>query len=271
MRRGFTLIEVLVCVAMIALLMGLLLPGLAWARSGARAIKCQAQLRQLHTAWSLYAGDFADRAMPLAYWSAEDIGDGPEVYWWGGRSGRESPLEFERGFLGAYAAVSLGERSALECPEARWGSYSPQGPDRRPTTTYGYNGYFLSPSKTPGWAESIGHRPWRRVSEVARPSALLVFADAMLEVSAGRARNTGLLDPPMLFDGSGSWNLNRTPTTCFRHGAGRSTPGAACGVRADGSTAKNPGKTDEMVGFTFWTGSLGISNEPWYVPDWLEW
>ncbi len=271
MRRAFTLIELLVCVAIIAVLIGVLMPGLAWARIGARGARCLAQLRQLHTAWSLYAGDFADRAMPLAYWSAEDIGDGPEVYWWGGRADHGAPLAFERGFLGAYAAVTLGERSALECPEARWGSYVPQGPDRLPTTTYGYNGYFLSPAKTPGWADSIAHRPWRRLSEVWRPAELLVFADAMLEVGAGRARNTGLLDPPRLFDGGGEWSVNRAPTTCFRHGAGRDGPGSACAARADGSAAKAIGKRDEMVGWSSWTGSLGITNDPWYVPDWAEW
>ena len=54
-RRGFTLIELSVVIAIIALLMAFLIPALHRAREqGARAV-CLNNLRQLTVAWILYA------------------------------------------------------------------------------------------------------------------------------------------------------------------------------------------------------------------------
>lgn len=51
---GFTLIELLVVVAVILILLAVLLPSLSNARSLAKRIQCQANLRQLATAWHMY-------------------------------------------------------------------------------------------------------------------------------------------------------------------------------------------------------------------------
>jgi prepilin-type N-terminal cleavage/methylation domain-containing protein len=56
-RTGFTLIEVLVVVAIIALLVAILLPSLARARDQAQTTACASNLRQLHYAFTMYAHD----------------------------------------------------------------------------------------------------------------------------------------------------------------------------------------------------------------------
>ncbi|MBI4323694.1 MAG: type II secretion system protein [Chloroflexi bacterium] len=58
---GFTLVELLVVIAIIAILAGLILPGLAMAKSKARTLDCLNNKRQLGVAWRLYAGDNEDR------------------------------------------------------------------------------------------------------------------------------------------------------------------------------------------------------------------
>src|SRR5436853_3173810 len=56
-RQGFSLGELLVVVAVIALLAGLLLPAVSKARHQARRAQCISNQRQLLLSWSLYHGD----------------------------------------------------------------------------------------------------------------------------------------------------------------------------------------------------------------------
>lgn len=63
-RGGFTLIELGVVIALIALLAGLLLPALSRSKARAQAITCMNNSKQLALAWMMYSGD---NNMRLAY------------------------------------------------------------------------------------------------------------------------------------------------------------------------------------------------------------
>ncbi len=60
-QRGFTLVELLVVVAVISVLVGMLLPTLSQAKGKARGLLCLSQLKQVTLGWTMYAGDYNDR------------------------------------------------------------------------------------------------------------------------------------------------------------------------------------------------------------------
>jgi prepilin-type N-terminal cleavage/methylation domain-containing protein/prepilin-type processing-associated H-X9-DG protein len=64
--RAFTLVELLVVIGIIAILIAILLPTLAKSREAARRAACLSNLRQVHTAFFFYAGNYKDQ-VPLGY------------------------------------------------------------------------------------------------------------------------------------------------------------------------------------------------------------
>lgn len=261
-RRGFSLVELLVCVGVIAVLLGILLPALAGARAQSRCVKCLNNLRQLGQAFHMYAGEYRGLAMPLAYTAATIVGDGPPVYWWG--TNNAGGVDHTRGFTWPYLRSDLRASSVYECPDQPWGSYIPQGAARAVTSTYGYNGYFLCPPHTPGWSYYIGRQPWQNVDTLAQPQRLFVFADTAIDLGQDRPQNDALLDPPDLYV-NGQWTPNLSPTTCFRH------TGRAAVVLADGHAQTFDLHGGRIASPRFGIGSVGETNDPHYVPNWRKW
>jgi prepilin-type N-terminal cleavage/methylation domain-containing protein/prepilin-type processing-associated H-X9-DG protein len=260
--RAYSLVELLVVVAIVAILVSLLLPALGQVRGQARGVVCAARLAQLGHAFHMYATDYNGRAMPLAYSSKAVIGDGPPIYWWGTNDAHG--VDHTKGFVWPYLQSELKRGGVYECPSQPWGTYDPQSAAEDITSTYGYNGYYLSPPHTPGWSLWIGSRPWRTIESVPEPQSLFVFADTLIDLGHDLPCNNALLDPPEVFAG-GSWKHNASPTTAFRH------IGQANVVLADGHVAVFSPGAGGLVSKEFGIGSVGPQNDPHYVPDWREW
>lgn len=78
---GFTLVELLVVISIIALLIALLLPALKKARQSAKAMQCLSNQRQIGIALGAYAAENSERLPWVVDWEALDAG---ENYTWGG-------------------------------------------------------------------------------------------------------------------------------------------------------------------------------------------
>ncbi len=162
-ERGFTLVELLVVIALIALLASLLLPALAGARRSAQGAQCSSNLRQFAIAAQLYWDDHDGAAFRFRGAAT----NGGDIFWFGWlERGAEGERDFDpaSGVLWPY----LGSRGVAFCP-----AFGAPGPDFKPkalggTGGYGYNLALSGPDD----------QPCIRLQSVARPSEFAVFADA---------------------------------------------------------------------------------------------
>jgi prepilin-type N-terminal cleavage/methylation domain-containing protein/prepilin-type processing-associated H-X9-DG protein len=89
-RRGFTLVELLVVIAVITVLIGILLPALTAARRSSETIQCASNIRQILAAAMMYANDNAGFA-PVAEF---DGGSTNLQRWCGSRKTMADPFDF---------------------------------------------------------------------------------------------------------------------------------------------------------------------------------
>lgn len=72
--RGFTLVELLVVIGVIAMLIALLLPALSAARTQARLVTCSSNLRQMGQLLTLYATQNRNRTLLHYWWGSKTAG-----------------------------------------------------------------------------------------------------------------------------------------------------------------------------------------------------
>ena len=173
-KGAFTLIEVLVVVAIIGILAGILMPVIASSKRKARQAQCMSNLRQISLGFQLYHGDFNDKFPGPG--SKRTYGPQPEDWiWW----------QYGRGVTNSAIAryVSSFNPRIFTCPMDRDAlTMQTQGalPDDPYRFSYALTSYDLRDGANPGMATIITQDRKEyafRMSNILQPSAKLMLVE----------------------------------------------------------------------------------------------
>ncbi len=155
-------------VAIIALLVGILLPSMGLARKAAHRVTCSSNLRNLGLAVNFYAGDNDDRLPPAG--PRERVTVSPEFWFMNESLVQYAGVHIRRDAEGELVGPPV-ERSALTCPTHARPALSKQGKAREYAISYVMNGTW----GLGDWC-SI-ERECRRITDFAAPSEVLALTD----------------------------------------------------------------------------------------------
>jgi prepilin-type N-terminal cleavage/methylation domain-containing protein/prepilin-type processing-associated H-X9-DG protein len=152
---GFTLVEMLVVLAVISILAALLLPALARAKARANQTRCLNNVRQLGLALTMYAGDYSGEFPPRAV---------PPNAW---------PHKLKPYYL---------NWEVVTCPSDRFGVSGFFADDSNPNRSFlinGFNDYFMESLSE---AEYQRHQNWSwphgmKETAIPNPSETIVFGE----------------------------------------------------------------------------------------------
>ena len=149
-RRGFTLVELLVVIGIIAVLISILLPSLAAARRSAIAVSCQANLRTIGQGLFIYSSDF--KKLP---WGFSKNPDGDPINWAVALQDTLGGASVASGAYKDQLHANLNMLKVFQCPGTQVTVQNIMGGGMLPYPNVQYTGNFralpMNPGAFPGW------------------------------------------------------------------------------------------------------------------------
>ena len=253
-RDGFTLVELLVVMSIIALLAAMLMPALSAAREVSRQTSCLSNLRNINMGLQMYVNDHGGKMPPAYVPDEQKAGFTRHVF--GSYNKASQEVMYERGTLKSYIG-SGGD--VWHCPSTGRGemlSLVLAGNDI--CSSYGYNVDLAMDWTSRGYSQN-------RLGSIQVPEKTLLFCDsaANYTYSWGQPNQYGNLREnwTIAWYPVPDWGMNqpeRDGTTHFRH------RGRANGAFADGHAETLLPPRRGRARSNNWCGFAFLETDPYY-------
>lgn len=171
-HNGFTLVELLVVIGIIALLIGILLPALSRAREAANTVKCASNLRSVGQGLALYEANFKGAIPAAVVFAGMQLKDGQQY----GPNGTQASTDiWSRGYINWSSQIftkSYDVNDSVFSTDANWGIFRCPSLDNggvAPANTFAANQDPGFLNETPGALDAQAPRLAYMLNEALAP------------------------------------------------------------------------------------------------------